>query len=153
MGTVLHNKLNDPELHEPKGAATALLGQYFVSDGAGSGEWGTYVNDNTIFYYAVSDWGFISPIRGNLTRVTLDYWFPHTYDSDMSQLHINGVNIPDVVSDDPSSNTFKVQERLVITGAPTIEIGDEIQFWHGSVYYDSSLYHRGGQLLVIEGVT
>lgn len=34
-----HNVLTDPELHEPKGASTAALGEVYVSDGAGSGTW------------------------------------------------------------------------------------------------------------------
>lgn len=34
-----HNTLTGSNLHEPKGAATATLGQVYVSNGAGSGVW------------------------------------------------------------------------------------------------------------------
>lgn len=33
----VHSALTDPEIHEPKGASTALSGQTYVSNGAGSG--------------------------------------------------------------------------------------------------------------------
>lgn len=36
---VTHASLTDPELHEPKGISTALAGQIYVADGAGSGSW------------------------------------------------------------------------------------------------------------------
>lgn len=34
-----HNTLTDPELHEPKGISAASDGQYYRSNGAGSGVW------------------------------------------------------------------------------------------------------------------
>lgn len=34
-----HKDLPDSELHEPKGVASAALGQVYVADGAGSGDW------------------------------------------------------------------------------------------------------------------
>lgn len=39
MANVNHNTLTDPYLHEPKGISTALAGQIYVADGAGSGDW------------------------------------------------------------------------------------------------------------------
>lgn len=39
MANVNHNTLTDPYLHEPKGISTALAGQIYVADGAGSGTW------------------------------------------------------------------------------------------------------------------
>ena len=37
--TVQHSVITDPDVHEPKGASTASVGQVYVSDGAGSGTW------------------------------------------------------------------------------------------------------------------
>lgn len=34
-----HNTLTDPNLHEPKGVASAASGQMYTADGAGSGSW------------------------------------------------------------------------------------------------------------------
>lgn len=34
-----HSVAADPEIHEPKGASTAVAGTVYVSDGAGSGSW------------------------------------------------------------------------------------------------------------------
>lgn len=39
MSTKLHSLLTGSDLHEPKGAATATVGQVYASDGAGSGVW------------------------------------------------------------------------------------------------------------------
>ena len=37
--TVQHSVITDPDVHEPKDASTASVGQVYVSDGAGSGTW------------------------------------------------------------------------------------------------------------------
>lgn len=39
MANVNHNTLTDPYLHEPKGVSTAITGQIYVANGAGSGSW------------------------------------------------------------------------------------------------------------------
>jgi len=39
---VEHNNLTDPELHEPKGVASASEGQLYIADGAGGGVWDYY---------------------------------------------------------------------------------------------------------------
>jgi len=39
MADIEHRNIPDSELHEPKGASTALVGQVYTSDGAGSGSW------------------------------------------------------------------------------------------------------------------
>jgi hypothetical protein len=36
-----HATQTDPYLHEPKGASTAVAGTVYISDGAGSGSWGS----------------------------------------------------------------------------------------------------------------
>lgn len=37
--TIQHSLITDPNLHEPKGIASAAIGKVYVSDGAGSGDW------------------------------------------------------------------------------------------------------------------
>lgn len=39
MANINHSSLSDPYLHEPKGVSSALAGQIYVADGAGSGVW------------------------------------------------------------------------------------------------------------------
>ena len=36
-----HNVITDPEIHEPKGVAAATIGQAYLADGVGSGDWTT----------------------------------------------------------------------------------------------------------------
>lgn len=52
MATVNHATLTDPNLHEPKGVATATAGQVYIADGSGSGDWKElqyYVNGYVAF--------------------------------------------------------------------------------------------------------
>ncbi len=37
--TIEHSNITDPEIHEPKGVATASANDVYVADGAGSGSW------------------------------------------------------------------------------------------------------------------
>lgn len=39
MANIQHSALTDPNLHEPKGASTALSGKVYVANGSGSGAW------------------------------------------------------------------------------------------------------------------
>lgn len=39
--TTEHKNIQESGLHEPKGVSTAILGQVYISDGAGSGSWST----------------------------------------------------------------------------------------------------------------
>lgn len=41
MANVAHSTLTGADLHEPKGAATAASGTVYISNGSGSGAWGT----------------------------------------------------------------------------------------------------------------
>lgn len=36
---VQHKNITDPDIHEPKGVASAAVGKVYVSDGSGSGDW------------------------------------------------------------------------------------------------------------------
>jgi len=37
--TIQHKLITDPDIHEPKGVAAAVIGKVYQSDGAGSGSW------------------------------------------------------------------------------------------------------------------
>lgn len=50
-----HNVITDPEIHEPKGASTAILNTVYRSDGAGSGDWEKVAPDNYVFVHTASD--------------------------------------------------------------------------------------------------
>lgn len=39
MANVQHKDLPDSDLHEPKGVASATIGEVYVADGSGSGDW------------------------------------------------------------------------------------------------------------------
>lgn len=70
-----HVDITDPEIHEPKGASTASAGEVYVSDGAGSGDWGTLQQDTlaaVIADISTSETVYVPvPYAGDVTRVTL----------------------------------------------------------------------------------
>lgn len=46
MANVEHSAITDPNIHEPKGVATADEFTVYISDGAGSGDWGLITEDS-----------------------------------------------------------------------------------------------------------
>jgi hypothetical protein len=61
MANINHSSLSDPYLHEPKGISTASVGQIYIADGSGSGNWtensrafGGYLTFSTSSPYAHS---------------------------------------------------------------------------------------------------
>lgn len=65
-----HNSIGAGEIHEPKGAATALSGQVYVSDGAGSGVWGSHYTHGIEDYNHAG--GALTPSAGVKTKVLND---------------------------------------------------------------------------------
>ena len=70
--TISHALIDDPEIHEPKGVSMASVGQVYVADGAGSGDWGfptavltLDINDIT----AVADYYIVFPFAATITKV------------------------------------------------------------------------------------
>jgi len=47
-----HNAILDPEIHEPKGVATAINNTVYTANGAGSGVWQAVVIPNTFTFTA-----------------------------------------------------------------------------------------------------
>lgn len=52
---VEHVDITDPEIHEPKGAATAVANSVYVADGAASGGWGQITPSNEVLVHSASD--------------------------------------------------------------------------------------------------
>jgi hypothetical protein len=46
MADVQHSAITDPEIHEPKGVATAANGRVYISNGVGSGAWNKVQDGN-----------------------------------------------------------------------------------------------------------
>lgn len=93
MANVQHNALTDPELHEPKGVASATSGQVYVADGAGSGDWDgadaidatidtTGSNGYVILPGAIYlQWGQVTVSGGAAQTVTFPTAFPNAVKS------------------------------------------------------------------------
>lgn len=88
MANVQHSSLTDPELHEPKGVASAASGEVYVADGASSGSWslGEEIEVTKDFTASsghiklpgglILQWGnFTSPSAGGIANITFDIPF------------------------------------------------------------------------------
>lgn len=71
MATKAHKLLTGTDLHESKGVATALAGQVYVTDGAGSGTWTTIntgiqfsTGDVKFTFKTTPDAGWLIPVDG-----------------------------------------------------------------------------------------
>ena len=71
-----HSSIGAGEIHEPKGAATALSGQVYIADGAGSGTWGSG------FTQSIEDFNHagvaLTPAAATKTKVLNDAAGPFT---------------------------------------------------------------------------
>jgi hypothetical protein len=65
MANKEHNTITDPEIHEPKGVSTALVGQVYVANGSGSGTWQIPQGNSTQVVNSISD--FPTPAGGVIT--------------------------------------------------------------------------------------
>ena len=71
MATKAHKLLTGTDLHESKGVATAISGQVYIADGAGSGAWTTIntgiqfsTGDVKFTYKTTPDAGWLLPVDG-----------------------------------------------------------------------------------------
>jgi hypothetical protein len=65
MADLQHSTLTDPDIHEPKGASTAVAGQVYEANGAGSGAWVSKFQNNAVIVNSMSD--FPAPSGGVIT--------------------------------------------------------------------------------------
>jgi len=91
-----HNTITDPYIHEPKGVATAGIGQIYVADGAGGGTW---ADTNAYSEVALDLTGTLTRSFAGVTAYTdfiLDYITEHekvfSYDDTTKEMTYNGVS-------------------------------------------------------------
>ena len=70
--TIEHSLIEDPNIHEPKGVATAGAGKFYVADGSGSGSWGFtshYLTLDIPDITTVTDYYVVAPFTGTITKI------------------------------------------------------------------------------------
>lgn len=55
MADIEHKDVTDPQIHEPKGAASAPSGRVYTSDGSGSGVWSTPRTSSEVGFVSYQD--------------------------------------------------------------------------------------------------
>ena len=73
MANVNHSSLNDPYIHEPKGASTAAAGRVYVANGSGSGTW---TAKETLVGETLT--GYIDDVSISLKQFTYQYPYAGT---------------------------------------------------------------------------
>jgi hypothetical protein len=63
--TIQHSAIQDPQIHEPKGVATATSGDVYQADGAGSGDW-----VSKTAWYTWKDGQYTSSAKRSITSTT-----------------------------------------------------------------------------------
>jgi len=138
MPTVQHSLLSGTELHEPKGADTATLGQHYLSDGAGSGAWTDIAkNSYTMSFPECNPFagtpvnirpGAAVPVSGTINIITIGaIQLPTLYET--VYIRVNGVDKPDlrITSSDLTGDVaFKVT-----TVDNVVTAGDTLHWWGG----------------------
>lgn len=103
MADVEHKTLDDAELHEPKGIASAISGQILVANGSGSGSW--QLGNNFSAQYA--GWFILNNSTGLVVPIASD-----------STLHTGSDYVPMPASlttrDINSGVTFDINDAFVI---------------------------------------
>lgn len=97
MPNVLHSALTGAELHEPKGAASASLGQLYFANGLGSGVWKKIVHGAWNYFAVGTGTTFTTP-----TTYTL-------------------VNVASTGETNPSDVSHNNAGRLTYTGTPSVD--------------------------------
>lgn len=93
MATIQHSLLTAANIHEPKGVDAATIGQVYVADGAGSGDWAT-----------VNAWNIV-------TKLTTTSRTNNTLTAD-----------PDLVIPMSASKIYLVRGMIVYTAAATPDL-------------------------------
>lgn len=111
-----HAVLQDPYIHEPKGASSASLGSAYISDGAGSGSW---IDLAGIVVQGIYDYNDVTTQSTPIALTVVDTDYELTNDGAGVNSYKNALTgLPDVwnVSTD----------RFIWTGGSVLAIGDTV---------------------------
>ena len=95
--TIEHVNIADPDIHEPKGVATAASGSAYIANGAGSGSWQGITPNNRVTVNTAAD--FPAAVAGVITL------------ADSTEYYIGGNNV------DIGSDRFAFGTDTTITGS------------------------------------
>ena len=135
----LHKNLTGTDLHEPKGAAAASVGQVYIADGAGSGAWasknGDILNANKFTMSGdMPDIGaaanatfFYIPMKSQLTRLSCVLYAGLTAVNAILTIYIDGVLFADSLTVPFTGSTAGTKATVVISTANTLNEGSVVE--------------------------
>lgn len=135
----LHKNLTGADLHEPRGAATASVGQVYVADGAGSGAWtsknGDVLNANKFSLQGdMSDIGaaansvyFYIPQKAQLTRLSCVLYAGITTTNAILTVYIDGVLFVDSLTVPFTGSTAGTKASVNIATVNTLTDGSVVE--------------------------
>lgn len=127
MANVEHAAITDPNIHEPKGIATAEDGQVYVADGAGSGEW---TDADTLFtagQWTMNDLVHVKYESNSAQELPDDTW---------TTAFLNQVKTNNLTSVSLSSNRISLPAGTYYVDAsvPCVMSSSEEQFFKAKLY-------------------
>lgn len=96
--TIEHKNIDDANLHEPLGVASAAVGTVYVADGAGSGAWSPPPH-NVILHSSLADVSspsstyFVAPVAGTIESISTVLHGAITAANSLITFFINGIPI------------------------------------------------------------
>jgi hypothetical protein len=163
----LHSALTDPELHEPKGASTAVVNTVYVADGAASGDWYKIYTQGFEDYQNTG--GAQSPAAATFTDLTNNglgantlttYTLPSVtgglWDTATNSLDFTELTLGDTVDIrfDMSVTTAAANEEVVVVFDLAHGTGSEYQLVAAQRSYKTAgTYDLGGMLSIYMGNT
>lgn len=121
MADIQHAILTDPQLHEPKGVASAANGRVYVSNGSGSGVWKQV--DSTNIQGLAGDGGNTNRIPESNGSNGFDFKIHKAYGSMVLTNNANNFNV--VAAVDPNLATNSDYVLFTGSGAPLTASGLE----------------------------
>jgi hypothetical protein len=133
--TIAHSSLTDPELHEPKGIASAAANKVYVSDGAGSGDWTEFSAVTDALCLDIADgsadtsYYVVTPYAGTITKLyTVIDGAVSTADITV-QAKIGGTNVTNgLITIATAASAAGDVDSATPTAANTVTEGGKVEF-------------------------
>lgn len=134
----LHKNMTGSDVHESKGAETAVAGTVYVANGGGSGSWvdrysGVYALNKYFFTLPMADISnpssvfFHVPVKSEVTNLSVVLTAAITLANTIVSIYINGVLFADTLTVPFAGSTIGTLANLTVSTASTITANSVIE--------------------------
>lgn len=141
MADIEHSAITDPNIHEPKGASTAVADTVYVADGAGSGDW-TALADFITDSWTMNDLINVRYESNTPESITAETW---------TQRGLNQTKTNNLASASLSSNRISLPAGTYYIDASVPVAVENQDSASGSFIHKTKLYNVTGTADLIVG--